>query len=230
MNILSVIPARGGSKGIPKKNLKLLLNNPLIHYSIKASLASDYVTKTVVSSDSKEILSTAKDAGAETILRPDGLALDTSPTEPSMLHALDEVEKEGFHPDAIMLLQPTSPFRSTKDIDGAVKTFLENDADSLLSVTPSHSFIWNAPDGKATALNYDYKNRPRRQDRDPEFVENGSIYITKTDLFRKHKNRLCGKISLFVMEEYKKIEIDSETDFKFIEYIMNEHSFSPTDK
>lgn len=222
-HVLAIIPARGGSKGIPRKNMKSLLGKPLIWYSIQAAKQSQFIDTVVVSSDDKEILQFAQSEGVRAIKRPDELATDAAATEPALLHVVEELKKEGDVPDLIVLLQPTSPHRSADDVDGAIQTLLNNNADSLLSVVPNHSFLWQkGPDGMSL-VNYDYRKRPRRQDMIPQFRENGSIYVTKTDILVNDKNRLGGKITIFVMDEAKGFEIDSEFDFKLLEFLIQEN-------
>lgn len=223
--VLVVIPARGGSKGIPRKNLKKIAGQPLIYYSIKVALNCELVNKVVVSSDDKEILQVAKDLNAETILRPSEISTDVSSTEQALIHVVNHLDiNQNYVSDYVMLLQPTSPYREIKDISGAINTIIETQADSLLSVVPNHSFLWrNSKDGPIS-VNYDFKNRLRRQDLDPEFKETGSIYITKTDVLLETKNRLNGKIALFVMDEKKGWEIDTLQDFEYLEFLLKKNN------
>ena len=216
--IVSIIPARGGSKGIPRKNIQKLRGKPLIAYSILQSLNSKYVDRTIVSTEDDEISKISQVYGAEIITRPNELAEDTTPTDPVILHALDHLVKENYQPDYVVLLQPTSPIRRNDDIDSAIKLLISSSGDSLLSVRENDSFLWTQ---KGESINYDYLNRPRRQDKDWEFVENGSIYITKRETLVNMKNRLGGKIILYLMPHWASYEIDTMFDFKIIEYIMN---------
>ena len=220
--ILAVIPARGGSKGVPRKNLRPIMGKPLVYFSIKVAVSCNLVDKVVVSSDDKEILEIAKKFGAEPLVRPKSISGDEVTTEDVMTHAIKKLAKKGYFPDYVMLLQPTSPFRESKDILGAIQTIIKDKSDSLISVVPSHAFIWKNFSKGPNPINYDYKNRMRRQDLEPEFKENGSIYITKTNLFLKNNNRLGGNISLFVMDELKGFEIDTISDFILIEHLMKE--------
>jgi len=170
--IVSIIPARGGSKSIPGKNLRKLLNKPLISHSIEQSLASHYIDYTVVSTEDLDIAKISKKYGAKVLLRPDELATDTTPTEPVLINAIEQLLEEGINPKYIVLLQPTSPIRRIFDIDKAIELLIAGSGDSLLSVRENRSFFWSR-DGYP--LNYDYRARPRRQDKQWELVENGSI-------------------------------------------------------
>ncbi|PIN86337.1 acylneuraminate cytidylyltransferase [Candidatus Woesearchaeota archaeon CG10_big_fil_rev_8_21_14_0_10_44_13] len=224
MKIVSIIPARGGSKGIPRKNIKLLAGKPLIAHTIEQSVNSKLVSRTIVSTDDKEIADISKKYGAEVVIRPAELAVDTAPSEPTIIHVLDTLkEKEGWVPDFVVFLQCTSPLRKKKDIDNAIQKLIDEKADSLLSVCNNHAFIWKFDKNKGTAVsvNYDYKHRPRRQDREPEYKENGSIYVTRPEIWRKENNRLGRKIALHVMEVDDSWEIDDPFDFWLIEQVIN---------
>lgn len=221
---IAIIPARGGSKGIPGKNLKMIKGSPLIAYTIRAARRSPLIDKVIVTSDDDEILSVSRAVGSETIKRPDELATDESPTEPSLEHAVKTLEDQGDIISSVILLQCTSPLRDENDIESAILLFKEMNADSLLSVCESHSFFWKKDfeSQNASAL-YDYKNRPRRQDirdKDRIYRENGAIYITKRDILMNQHNRLGGNIALYIMSEYLSIEIDTEFDFWLCESIM----------
>jgi N-acylneuraminate cytidylyltransferase len=222
MKVLAFIPARGGSKGVPKKNIRELAGKPLIAWSIEQSIQSSLIDSVVVSTDCQEIASVAKTFGAEVpFMRPSEISGDSATTEIAMLHCLDYLESQNNLPDLFVLVQCTSPIRNRGVFDLAINYFIENDLDSLLTVCESHRFTWKNPDNPASS--YDYMNRPRRQDIldvDREFLETGSFYITKTSMLQKYKNRLCGKIGLFETTEEESYEIDSYTDFIICEEIM----------
>ncbi len=155
-------------------------------------------------------------------MRPNYLAKDETPTEPVIEHALKTWCMDKM-PDAVILLQPTSPLRAKDSLAKAIKLFEENDADSLMSVTLSHSFFWRNP-GNPTPT-YDYEKRPRRQDIKPSdylYRENGSIYITKTNFYLERNNRLGGKIVMFEQPENESYEIDTEIDFMFLECLASD--------
>jgi len=218
---LTLIPARGGSKGIPHKNVLLLAGKPLIAHSILDAKESKLIDKVYVSTDSLEIAKVSRNYGAEVIHRPDELASDTASSESALSHAVSKIEETGIFPEIIVFLQCTSPIRTGADIDRAITQFKSENADSLLSVSPCHKFIWEQVDGVAKSINYDYRYRQRRQDLRPQFTENGSIYIFKPWVLKDLGNRLGGKISIFLMSEESGWEIDSTCDFEIVEFLMN---------
>lgn len=220
---LAIIPARGGSKGVPRKNLRILAGKPLIAWSVVRALEAECVDTVVVSTDDEEIARAAIDHGAHVpFRRPAEIATDEAPTEPVMAHALDWYSALGDTFDLVTLLQPTSPLRRPGSIDAAVAWLDTERADSLVGVNANHHFFWRRGDRGGEAF-YNYRDRPRRQDIAPDqrwYRENGSIYITGTDAFRASGNRLSGKIALFEMAEEEGWEIDSECDFAVLESLF----------
>lgn len=223
--VLAVIPARGGSKGIPRKNIRLLAGKPLIVHTIEHAMQSSLVTETVVSTDDEEIASISKAAGATVVHRPADISGDTASSEIALIHAVQSLMQLGRPlPDLTVFLQCTSPVRRLGDIDAAVSKLLEMRADSLLSVSPSHRLLWTEEVGEATPINYDFHNRPRRQDMAPQFLENGSIYVFRTQALLDSGNRLSGQVALYPMDEEAAVDIDSMLDFKLAELILLERS------
>jgi YrbI family 3-deoxy-D-manno-octulosonate 8-phosphate phosphatase len=222
MNIICIIPARGGSKGIPKKNILEFCGKPLIVWSIEQAKASQYIKNIYVSSDDKEILKISDGAGAKIINRPKRLSTDYSPSEEALQHAIDHIqssEKEKIN--AVVFLQATSPIRTSEDIDKATELFVSKKADSLFSAIKIEDFLmWKALKNKYRSVTYDYKNRGRRQDRSPFYMEHGSIYIFKPTILEKYNNRLGSKIVVYLTDYWKSFQIDRPEDVEICEYFM----------
>ena len=226
--VLALIPARGGSKGIPNKNIKLFNRRPLIEWSIKLALKSKLIDKVVVSSDSQKILSISKELGAEVILRPKNISGDNATTQSAISHCIKYFNNNY---ETIILLSPTSPLRKKNDLDNAIKFFYSNKLDSCFSGSKLTDFlIWNYDkvNKKYKSINYDFKNRGSRQNRKLGYVENGSIYIFKPSLIIKKNNRIGGKFDIFNMDFWQSFEIDEKDDWKLLEtihktYIMNKY-------
>ena len=224
-SILALIPARGGSKGIPRKNVLPLAGKPLVVHSIEQALNSSRVSRVAVSTDDEEIARVSEAAGAVVVWRPAEISGDKASSESALIHALHELDaKEQYRPDFVVFLQCTSPLRSRGDIDVAIGKLLDQEADSLLSVSPSHRFLWAEVDGKATSLNYDFRNRPRRQDMPAQYVENGSIYVFRRTTLLEGGNRLGGKVAMHVMDEDASWDIDTPFDMRVAEMLMLERA------
>ncbi len=218
--ILCIIPARGGSKRLPGKNIEPLAGKPLIAYSIEHALGSERVHKTVVSTDDDDIARISEKFGAEVIRRPADISADTATSEMELEHALSEVRAGGMDPDLIVFLQCTSPLRRADDIDRAVEKLEEERADSLLSATKNERFLWRMKDGSGTPINYDYRKRMRDQDHPEEYQENGSIYLFKPGLLLEGKNRLGGRIAIHRMDYWSSFQVDDPEDFDLLEWVM----------
>lgn len=218
--ILAIIPARGGSKGIPRKNIKKLTGKPLIVYSIEAALKSKYINKIIVSTEDKEIAEISKKYGAEVIKRPRELAKNYSSIIDVLKHVLEKLrEEENYKPDIIVLLQPTSPLRTVKTIDSAILIFRDKFEyyDSLIPLYPIEGKI-----GIIRRERYipNYILGSRRQDIEPIYRECGTIFIFKPDLI-KNGEMFGEKILPFVIEKYKEsIDIDTTDDLKIAEFFM----------
>ena len=223
MNIYCIIPARGGSKGVPRKNILPFMDKPLIQHSIEYAQSSEWVNGIFVSTDDQEISSISEHAGATVIQRPVELAGDAATTESAIEHAISWWDERNLTPDIIVLLQATSPLRPDHSLGKALKQFMDGKFDSMLSISPTHRFFWKIKGGHAQA-EYDYLNRPRRQDmtkEDIRYVENGSVYIFSHASFLKTKNRLGGSIGYTIFPEDYSLEIDTEMDFKLLENVAN---------
>lgn len=228
MRVLGIIPARGGSKGLPGKNIKLLNGTPLIAYTIKEALNSN-LQEFIVSTDSEEIAEVARNYGGKVpFLRPAEIATDNASSLDVVLHALDFMkEHEGKEYDAIMLLQPTTPYRDREDINQAINLLMSSGADSVISVTdvggthPARmKFI---VDGNLIDPPFvEAFEGQNRQELPPMYIRNGGIYLTKVDTIRKGSFK--GNISkALVMPEKKSVNIDNIDDFEFAEWLMSKH-------
>jgi N-acylneuraminate cytidylyltransferase len=224
--MIALIPARGGSKGLPMKNIKILNGYPLIAWSIKQALSSKSIKKVIVSTDSEEIAEIAEKYGATVPdLRPSEISTDTATTESVIDHYISKWHKRNFG-DSIILLQPTSPLRFKNTILKCTNEFLRSNVDSLFSVSLSNSFFWKNIHNPIPL--YDFDNRPRRQDINIDemlYKENGSVYIFKLNGYLIGKNRIYGSKRMQVISEEESFEIDSELDFKIIEKIMEQINF-----
>lgn len=224
--VVAIIPARGGSKGIPKKNLVDFCGKPLLAWSILQAKGARTISEVYVSSDDDQILATAQQFGALPIKRPAALAGDHSTSEEALRHALDVITRTDAAPALVVFLQATSPLRSPKDIEVAVARLREEGADSLFSMALLEDFcIWTKEGGRFKGLTYDPANRGRRQEREPLYLENGSIYIFRPEILIKYGNRLGGKIAMYDMPFWKSYEIDKLEDFEICEYYFKKYLF-----
>lgn len=211
---VAVIPARGGSKGIPGKNMRTVAGRPLLAWTVEHVRRATTPMRAVVSTDDPEIAELARELGAEVpVLRPAELATDEAPTEPSVLHAIRTMPQadEVRH---VVLLQPTSPVRDDASIDEAIALYERSGAESLVSVVESPPFLWAGPPERAVAL-YDVDHRPRRQDvpaSERKYRETGSIYVTALDHLAATGNRLSHRCCMFVMRPHEGLDIDDEFD------------------
>lgn len=226
--VLAVIAARGGSKGIPRKNLIDLCGKPLLVWSIAQARAAKGVTEVAVSSDSEEILALAGSYGAVGVPRPEEISGDTASSESAWLHALDQRERKVGPFDLVVALQATSPIREASDIDRALSTLVGKRLDSLLTVCEVEDFFsWRLDsEGLAESVNYDWRNRRRRQEIEKRYLENGSFYIFRPDQLRRTMNRLGGRIGVFVMERHKMFQIDRPEDIRLCEAIMRGYGYA----
>ena len=221
MNCLAIIPARGGSKGIPRKNVRPLAGQPLIAYNIQQALRSRFVNRLVVSTDDAEIASVAQGYGAQVVWRPAEISGDTASSESALLHVLETLrEQEGYQPDILVFLQCTSPLTLAEDIDGTVGALLDQDADSALAVIPFHYFLWRQTGDDATGINHDKAVRPLRQQREPQYLETGAVYVTRVPGFLHSRHRFFGKTAMYVMPAERRLEIDDPVDFEVAEVLM----------
>lgn len=219
---LAIIPARGGSKRLARKNILDLCGQPLLAYSIKAGLKSKYIDKLVVSSDDDEILNVSKNYAAHIIKRPDELANDTATTFDALKHTIDNIEKY----DYIVLLQATSPLRNEKHIDEAIKLLESKNADAIISVCEvDHSPLWSntlPENGDMKGFLKDEVLNKRSQDLETCYRLNGAIYICKTDKLLEDKTFfLKDNIFAYKMDRKSSIDIDDELDFKIARALLD---------
>lgn len=220
--LLAIIPARGGSKGIPRKNVKKLSGKPLIAWTIEAAKKSKSIDRIIVSTDDNEIAEISKKYGAEVpFLRPRELAEDSTPSIDVMLHALDSI---GDYP-LVMMLQPTSPLRNNEDIDNFCSFFNSSKAISAVSVceaTKNPYWMYSLDEEKRMQPVMNGPLIPRRQELPLTFVLNGAIYMSNISSLRTEKNFIHGKTKGFVMSEIKSIDIDSPLDWNIAEVLIKE--------
>ena len=224
MKITAIILARGGSKGLPNKNILNFCGKPLISWTIENCFNAG-INSVWVSSDSEEILEISKNNGAQVLKRPNDLSNDSSNSEEAWLHAINYIESfQNSKIDFVFAPQVTSPLREVKDIANAIKIIDQQKLDSLFSSSIVEDlFFWEKDSkGLLSSVNYDWKNRKRRQDISEKFIENGSFYFFKPNILRLNNNRFGGKIGLVKMEFWKMFEIDSKEDFKMCSALMNE--------
>ena len=220
--ILSIIPARGNSKGIPLKNLAKLNGKPLLQYTIDASLKSKLINRTIVSTDNKKIKEEAKRLGAEVVDRPKKLSGDTIAIEPAIQYTLDYLKKkENYIPNIIVLLSNTHPFRTSKHIDDALSLLFKKKFDSVLTGYQLHTFFWKKQvDSTAIPINYDPQKRPNRQEIEIPLFENGALFATTYSAFIKSRCRISGKIGFYKMALHTSYNIDTQNDLLDAEKLM----------
>ncbi|SHK01229.1 acylneuraminate cytidylyltransferase family protein [Tepidibacter formicigenes] len=227
MEILAIIPARGGSKGVPRKNIKNFNGKPLIAWTIEAAKKSKYVSKVLVNTEDKEIAQISKEYGADIpFLRPENLAQDDTPTMDVIIHTIKKLkENSNYNPDYILLLQCTSPLRNENHIDEAVELIINKKVDSIISVTEvEHTPFWMKKIDNNGHLQdfiaYDKKKLTRRQDFPKLYRLNGAIYIAKTDKLLEFKDFETNRTIPYVMDRVSSIDIDSLEDFNIAQFYM----------
>jgi N-acylneuraminate cytidylyltransferase/CMP-N,N'-diacetyllegionaminic acid synthase len=220
-NYVGIIPARGGSKGVDRKNIRSMAGRPLIAHTIDAAKRADELDRAIVTTDDTEIRQVAQEHGGDApFRRPPELATDEAAMEPVVKHALSYLEEEeDYSCSAIVLLQPTSPLRTASHIDRGIKRHRESDVTTVVSVFEDHSYRWRPREGGAEQLNYTGEVS-RRQDKVPEYVENGAMYIVDVEHFLEHGDLRGGTVGLFEMPERRSIDIDTEFDFWLAEQFV----------
>lgn len=214
MNNIALVPLRGGSKNIPKKNVKPIAGKPLTAWVLEAAASCSGINAVYVSTDSKEIAGVVQGLGLgiQLIMRPAEFATDEASTESVMLHFMSEIDF-----DVLVTIQATSPLLEARDLDQALNQFHGHKLDSMLSAVRTKRFFWH-DDG--TAINYDPAHRPRRQEFPGTLMENGAFYITRREILERHQCRLGGKIGIYEMDESTALEIDEPDDWDRVEQLM----------
>ncbi|MFB6139897.1 MAG: acylneuraminate cytidylyltransferase family protein [Halosimplex sp.] len=219
---LGLIPCRGGSKGIRRKNVQPVAGEPLLAHTVRASLDADGVDRTVVSTDDDEIAEAAQEAGADVpFARPAELATDEAPTEPVIEHALEYLRDEaGETYDTVVLLQATSPLRNATHVDEALARYDSEGADSLVAVSEDHSYRWRRTGDGAERINYD--SRTRRQEKEPEYVESGALYAVDAAQFLETGDLQVGRTALYVLDDVAAFDIDEPFELWLADKILRE--------
>ena len=218
----AIILARGGSKGLPNKNILSFSGHPLIAWTIIQAKKSQNISSVYLSSDSKKILEIGKKYGAKIIKRPKKIAGDHAKSEEALMHALKII---GSKQTAVLMLEPTAPLRQPYDIDECIDLFIKEKWDSGFSAAPLQNFlIWRkSKNKKLESINYDYKKQLPRQLRDPEYVENGLIYIFKPSVLKNYKNRFGGKVGIYKTKFWQSVEIDDKEDWGLVKTIFKHY-------
>lgn len=230
MRVLGIIPARGGSKGVPRKNIKLLCGKPLLAYTAEAALAAKRLTKVILSSEDTEIAAVGRELGLEVLfMRPGRLAADDTPTFPVVVHALKEMEKLGEEFDAICLLQPTNPLRRSEDIDACIELLEHSGADSVVSVLPvpieynPHWVYFESGTGELRLATGEDQPIARRQDLPKAYHRDGSVYVTRIGVRGKFKNLYGETVRGFEVAANRSVNIDTFEDWKRAEAILKQN-------
>jgi CMP-N-acetylneuraminic acid synthetase len=224
VDLVAIIPARGGSRGIPRKNIRMLAGKPLLAWTIEAATEALGKNRVYVSTDDPEIAAVSERYGAGVVWRPAEISGDTASSEQALLHALEHLEKTTGHlPALLVFLQCTAPLTAPEDICGTVQALLDGNADSALAVTPFHYFLWRTDEsGNGIGINHDKRVRLLRQQRDAQYLETGAVYVMRTQGFRQAGHRFFGKTAIYVMPPDRCLEIDEPVDFLVAEVLVRE--------
>ena len=223
---IAIIPARGGSKSVLRKNFRLLNGKPLIYYTIKVAFKSKYLDRIIVSTEDDEIAKTSRKYGAEVIERPKELAKDETPTIDVIFHVLEILNLKNYNPDIVVLLQPTSPLRKAEDIDNAIKLFLDSNCESVVSVCEAeHPPYWSfkIEEGYLKRLFENEILGTRRQDFDETYRVNGAVYISAPQTLREYKSFHCNHTVPYIMPIERSVDIDNEIDFMLAELLVKKY-------
>lgn len=220
---LGIIPARGGSKGVKRKNIRDVAGKPLIAYTIKAALDSSRISQFVTSTDDMEIAKIAESFGSRVIMRPPELAADDTPMLPVLAHAFSVLEKEGHCFDYGVILQPTTPMRTSDDIDHALDILAESGADTVVSVYQVEdchpSRMYKIHDGKLVPYTDEPKNM-LRQKLDPVYHRNGAIYAFRKSLLSERNVFIGPDARPYIMPKSRSVNIDDESDLEYADFLL----------
>ncbi len=221
--VLALIPARGGSKGVPRKNVRLLAGKPLIVWTIEACLRAQYVTRVMVSTEDDEIAAISLAAGAEVLARPAELAQDTTPSDPVFRHTLDTLrDREGCVPAAFACVQCTVPLRGSDTIDQCLALLFESGCDTVMTLTPAQHWYLTGrldPEGRYAA-DIEIGKRPRSQDMGEKLRENGAVYAFRPQTFYQYGGRFGPDVRGVSMDAVRSLDIDDEEDFRLCEEVI----------
>ncbi len=232
LQISAIIPARAGSKGLKDKNIYPVFNKPLIYYTLLQAKMSTMIDSIFVSTNDKRINEISDELDIDIIERPADLCSDTATSESALLHAIEVINNEHLiYPDIIVFLQVTSPLRLIDDIDKSIEQFINEKVDSMFSATRMDDLtLWQKKNDIWKSINFDHSNRLRRQEMPNNYIENGSIYITKPKILKRYNNRLAGKISVYEMQFWQTWEIDTIEEIDLIEYYMKKYKIDKIDE
>lgn len=221
-SVLGVILARGGSKELPRKNVRELAGKPLIAWTIEAGLQSEYVDRLILSSDDEEIMRIAEEWGCEVpFQRPDELAQDDTPSMDALLHALDQVPEH----DYVVLLQPTSPLRTAEDVDGTIDTCHDRVAPACVSVVetdkPPEWMYTITDDGRLDRVLDEEESVARRQDARSTYVLNGAVYVARTNWLREKKIFVTDCTQFHLMPKKRSVDVDTELDLVWCGFLID---------
>lgn len=227
MRVLGIIPARGGSKSVPRKNIRLLAGKPLLQYTAEVALAATRLSRVILSTDDSEIAACGKAVGLDVpFLRPPELAQDDTPTLPVLQHAVRELERAGFCYEAVCLLQPTAPLRRSDDIDACIALLSQTGADSVLTVLPvphehnPHWVYFQDADGFLKLSTGEPAPIPRRQLLPPAFHREGSVYVVRRDVLMERHSLYGDKVVGYPMDPNRSVNIDTVADWGRAEALL----------
>jgi len=227
MSVLCIIPARGGSKRVPGKNLLPLAGRSALAWSLIHARESELVDDVVVSTDDAEIAALARTYGAEVVARPEDLSHDTATSESALRHVLDARKAAGHEdPELVVFLQCTSPVRRRDDIDNAIQLMRDSGADSVFSACENSRLIWGMNGEEPVALNYDWQRRKREQEMERQFRENGSIYVFPPALLRETDNRMGERKRIYEMDYWTSFQVDTGEHLELIDWILRRPEFA----